>query len=80
MDMMDLTLDLDDLVDPVTLTIPLSDAQSGHVDSVGHVYILKRSRRVLMVWMIFKEQDCLHRISRNWSQVATSDIMKVQQF
>jgi hypothetical protein len=76
MDMMDLTLDLDDLVDPVTLTIPLSDAQSGHVDSVGHVYILKRSWRVLMVWM----QDRLHRISRNWSQVATSEIMKVQQF
>jgi hypothetical protein len=80
MDTMDLTLDLDDLVDPATLAIPLSDAQGGHVDSVGDVYILKRSRRVLMVWMIFKEQDRLHRISRNWSQVATSEIMKVQQF
>jgi hypothetical protein len=80
MDTMDLTLDLDNLVDPATLAIPLPDAQGGHVDSVGHVYILKRSRRVLMVWMIFKEQDRLHCISRNWSQVANSEIMKVQQF
>jgi hypothetical protein len=80
MDTMDLSLNLDDLVDPATLAIPLSDAQGGHVDSVGHIYILKWSRWVLVVGSIFKKQDRLHRISRNWSQVATSEIMKVQQF